>query len=416
MKHLLTGWLVILLAMVKTYLADNRLGPCPGIPLDSCECFQNLFETYVNIANMSDIVARNWQITLWYQDISHAFQKLLNIAPDSRPGFPAIGVWPSLAAWASNVVGFSIRQQPLPELWSYMIRDLPQWMQDALDKISFNFINVLFKKLMQHTSIALGGGNLLVFQEIGRSYAHYGIEFCADTIKPNDTKMIQFVQKYVCADGECNLAKGLWALYKAHYGAAESLTFSERDQLLLVQGMYVGLSEQTHLQPFINASLPGYATNWCRLFLGHSEAQCRDLINTLVTKMLVHLFIGSHRLLTDHDMPSGVHNGSDFSPFLTDLTLPQTHDLMLQMLNSTTLQLKNTAASDWNDLAQRMRFVAPLFWVFQDHEDTNCYPFSAEQEILIRTKQTEKMDPHSWLQLCDKDCCAANGHWDGENY
>jgi hypothetical protein len=182
-----------------------------------------------------------------------------------------------------------------------------------------------------------------------------------------------------------------------------------------VQGMYVGLAEQTHLQPFINASLPGYTTNWCRLWPGRNITQCHDFINIVVSKLLVHIFIGSHRLLADHDIPSGIHNGSDFSPFLTMLTLPQAHDLMLKMLNSTRLELNNTASSDWNILAQRMRFVSPLFWVFQDHEDANCYPFSADQELLIRTNQSGKMDPKSWLQICDKDCCAANGRWDGEN-
>ncbi|CAM5999653.1 unnamed protein product [Sphagnum balticum] len=122
--------------------------------------------------------------------------------------------------------------------------------------MSFEFVDLLFKEILQHTSTTLGDGNVFVFREIDFAYARYGMEFCSDITKPDDTKMTQFVQKYVCEDGECDLAKGLWALFKAHYGAAESLTFSERDQTLLVQGMYVGLAEQTHLQPFINASFP----------------------------------------------------------------------------------------------------------------------------------------------------------------
>jgi hypothetical protein len=405
----------VILVMMRGCSTDSRVGPCPGIPLDSCECFQHLYDTNMEVANMTDIIARNWGITLWYQGISHSFQKLLHVAPDSTPGLPSVITWPGIGVWASNAVGFSIRQQPLPELWSYIIRDLPQWMQDILDQISFNFIDMLFKDILQHASIALADGNIFVFREIALAYVRYGMEFCGDTTKPDDTKMVQFVQKYVCADGECDLAKGMWALFRAHYGTSEPMTFSERDQVLLVQGMYVGLAEQTHLQPFINASLPGYTTNWCRLWPGRNITQCHDFINIVVSKLLVHIFIGSHRLLADHDIPSGIHNGSDFSPFLTMLTLPQAHDLMLKMLNSTRLELNNTASSDWNILAQRMRFVSPLFWVFQDHEDANCYPFSADQELLIRTNQSGKMDPKSWLQICDKDCCAANGRWDGEN-
>jgi hypothetical protein len=328
---------------------------------------------------------------------------------------PAIGIWPSIAVWASDASGFTIRQQPLPELWSYIIHDLPQWMQDILDRISFELIDLLFKEILQHGSTTIGAGNVFVFRDIAFAYARYGMEFCGDTTKPNDTKMAKFIQKYICEDGECDMAKGFWALFKAHYAVAESLTFSERDQMLLVQGMYVGLTEQINLQPLVNASFPGYTTNWCRFWPGSNVTQCRELVNTIASKLLVHLLIGSHRVIADHNIPSGVHNGSDFSPFLTNLTLPQAHDLMLKMLNSTTLQLNNTAATDWNFLAQRMRFIAPLFWVFQDHEDLNCYPFSIEQEFLIRTNQSEKMDPHSWIQICDKDCCATNGRWDGSN-
>lgn len=412
-------WIVVCFLFVmiieESWSAANRTGPCPGIPLNSCECFQQMYDTYVEIANMTDIVARNWRISLWYEDMSHAFQKLLHTAPDSTPGLPSVGVWPAVAAWASNNVGFSIRKQPLPELWSFIIRDLPQWMQDILDRMSFGMIDLLFKEILDHASVALGGGNLFVFNEIGYSYAHYGMNFCTDTSKPDDSKMTEFIQKYICADGQCDLAKGLWALFKAHFGSDEGLTFSERDQLLLVQGMYVGLAEQTHLQPFINASLPGYTTNWCRFWLGTNLTECHELIDILVSRILVHMLIGSHRLLTNHDIPSGVHNGSNFSPYLTNLTLPEAHDLMLEMLNSTTLSLNHTSATNWNILAERMRFVAPLFWVFQDHEELNCHLFSVEQEHLIRTDQTDKLDPHSWTQICDKDCCASNGHWNGED-
>ena len=316
--------LLLVLTLIKLYACEinSRSGPCSGIPLDSCECFERLYNTYIEIVNMTDIIARNWRITLSYQDISHSIQKLLRTAPDSAPDFPAIGVWPSMAVWASNTVGFSIRQQSIPELWSYIIHDLPEWMQDILNRFSFELIDLLFKEIMQHAATALAGGNLFVFNEIGSSFIHYGLEFCNVTIKPDDTKMTQFIQKYVCEDGQCDLAKGLWALFKAHYGTTESVTFSERDQMLLVQGMYTGLAEQTHLQPFLNASLPGYTTNWCRLWPGTNITQCEELINTVASKLLVHILIGSHRLLVDHNIPSNIHNGSTFSPYLTNLTLP----------------------------------------------------------------------------------------------
>ncbi|CAF1300868.1 unnamed protein product [Adineta ricciae] len=414
MKYLQISLFITIVVVAEICCGDKRIGPCPGIPLDSCECFQRLLDDNIDISNMTDIVSRNWAISLWYQDISHSFQKLLHTAPDSTPGLPSVGIWPTIGAWASNAVGFSIRQQPVPELWSYIIQDLPHFMQEILSKIPFTLMNTLFKDILKHTSVALGAGNVFVFREIAVAYAHYGFTFCADKTRPSDAKMNDFVKNYVCSDGQCDLANAMWALFEAHY-APESMTFSERDQLLLVQGMYAGLAEQTHLQPFINASLPGYTTNWCRLWPSKNTTQCQDFLNTVVTKMMVHLLIGKHRLLSDHDIPKGIHNGSNFSPFLSTLSLPQAHDLMLKMLNSTTLGLDHTAANDWNSLAQRMRFVSPLFWVFLDHEDVNCYLFSAEQELLIRTNRSQSMDPHSWLKICDKDCCADNGRWNGEN-
>ncbi|UJR17983.1 hypothetical protein I4U23_004884 [Adineta vaga] len=413
--HLVINWSIITLTIVNIGFADDRVSACPGIPLESCECFHLLYERQLEILNMTDIIARNWAINLWYQDISHSFQKLFRTAPDSTPGFPAIGPWTSLASWSSHAVGFSIRQQSIPELWTYVIRKLPQWMQNVLDRIPFKVVELLFKDILQHTAIALGDGNRLIFNDIAQPYSRYGMEFCAETTKPDDARLADFIQKNVCADGECPLAKAFWALFKAHFGRDGSLTYTERDQLILIQSMYAGLAEQTHVDPYINASLPGYTLAWCRFWPSKNASECPELVNSIATKLMVHIIVGSHRILAEQNIPSGTHNGSDFSPYLTKLTLPEARDVMLKMLNSTTLQLDHTAASDWNSLAQRVRFVAPLFWVFQDHEEMNCYIYTAEQELLIRTNQAHKMDQDSWYRLCDKDCCAANGRWDGSH-
>ncbi|CAF1457865.1 unnamed protein product [Adineta ricciae] len=396
--NLLIGSFLIVTLLINGNLGDNRISACPGLPLESCECFQRLYERQIEILNMTDIVARNWAINLWYQDISHSFQKMLETAPDSTRGLPAIGIWTSIASWSSHAVGFSLRQQSIPELWTYVIRNLPQWMQTVLDRIPFKLVELLFQQILEHTAVALGEGNRVIFNDIAAPYSRYGIEFCSGKTKPDDTRLIEFIQKYVCEDGECSLAKAFRALFKAHFGRDESLSYTERDQLLLVQSMYAGLAEQTHVDPYINASLPGYT-----------------LINSITTKLMVHIIVGSHRILAEQNIPSGTHNGSDFSPYLSTLTLPEAREVMSKMLNSSTLGLNHTAANDWNSLAQRMRFVAPLFWVFQDHEDMNCYMYTAEQELLIRTNQAHQMDHGSWYRLCDKDCCAANGRWNG-NY
>ncbi|CAF1527392.1 unnamed protein product, partial [Adineta ricciae] len=147
---------------------------------------------------MTDIVARNWAINLWYQNVSHSFQKFLQTALDSEPDLAAI------------------------ELWIYVIRNLPQWMQTVLDRIPFKLVELLFQQILEHTAVALGEGNRVIFNDIAALYSRYGIEFCSDKTKPDDTRLIEFIQKYVCEDGECSLAKAFRALFKAHFGRDES--------------------------------------------------------------------------------------------------------------------------------------------------------------------------------------------------
>ena len=64
-----------------------RVGPCPGLNLSSCACFQLLYDQASLVSNMTDMVARNWWITLMYQDISHSFQEMMQLSPSSpQPG------------------------------------------------------------------------------------------------------------------------------------------------------------------------------------------------------------------------------------------------------------------------------------------------------------------------------------------
>jgi hypothetical protein len=325
--HWILDCLIVLVLTLEAHSSDGRIGPCPGIPLDSCECFRLLYDRSLDISNMSDIVSRNWQITLMYQDLSHSFQTLLRVAPNSTTEFPAIAVWPSVAAWASNDVGFNIRQQGISELWAYVIEKLPQWMRDMITQLPAVLVNVLLKEILQNAAVALGQGNLVVFEQISLAFVQYGLEFCGNVTMPDDAKMAKFLEEYVCTGGKCDLANGLWSLYQAHSRTTDSMSFSELDQLLLIQGLYVGLEEQTRLQLYINESLPGYMVQWCRFWPATNLTKCREFLNKIATELLVHLFIGSHRLNTDQDVPSGIHNESDFSPFLTKLTNPKAYNL-----------------------------------------------------------------------------------------
>ena len=67
--------------------------------------------------------------------------------------------------------------------------------------------------------------------------------------------------------------------------------------------------------------------------------------------------------------------------------------------------LDGTKASDWTVLAQRMRYVVPLFRSRQNMADLDCPVFSADNLKLIFNGQV----PHE-KDLCFADCCQKNGN------
>jgi hypothetical protein len=416
-------------------------GAC-AVNQSSCACFHALADQYSRVTAMTDRVARNWWITLSYQDIGQAFQAMLRTAPKDEP---AAIVWPTMAMWASNVVGFGIRGQMIDEVAAYWRRSAPDWMQELMTIIP-QLADAIFKDLLVHTSKALGGGNHIVFEQIGGSYTKYGVAFCADS-KYNETKISDFLES-LCAGGTCPLALALRATYEAQFLNHDSSRV--RSQLLFVQSMLAGLQEQTRLQSYINASLPGYdfcynsstflsgdvnleeakriltkqnkkaAKEGARFSVRSDSVVCLapHALNELATFFFIHLLIGSHRMPVTSPVPFGLHgSGQNFSQNLRDLSLlPQARSIWVAMQynhSDDATVLDFTAATDWNDLSQRMRYISALFRIFQDLPEINCFPFSSKQEALIRSNTTETLDPDSWTQLCVADCCARNGQWTG---
>ena len=301
-------------------------------------------------------------------------------------------------------------------------------MQDLVQLVP-ELLDVLFAAIVETAAGALGGGNLMVFQEIGLMYTDYGLQFC-ETTEPDPQRMENWVSSSIC-DNNCTLAQSMWAIWRAQF---VSQSRSEKDQELLLQGMLTGLQEQTRLQPFLNASLPGYflpcwpwpseikaiLSQIDNVDLVGEECISPEIINTMATAFVVHLLLGDVHLQSFEDLPPGTHQGANFSVALSNLTLPATLDTMRTMLNRTdgdnflSDPFRGTAASDWNLLDLRMKFVAPMFWIIQDHPDVNCYVYTADQEATIRANQTDSLDKDSWKQLCIENCCEANGRWTGQ--
>jgi len=114
--------------------------------------------------------------------------------------------------------------------------------------------------------------------------------------------------------------------------------------------------------------------------------------------------------------PGGHTTGQPFSVYLdpVNLTLPKAIATMEQMLGRTSpLSLQGTAAQNWVYLSQRMKYIAPLFWAFQDTPHPNCYIYNETTEEAIRANSTEPLFYLAYDYLCQYDCCKQNGGWLG---
>lgn len=98
----------------------------------------------------------NFQISAGYYKLSLAFAELLGTTETSGAAF-AIN-WPTMAAWASNSVGVSIRKE-VPTGWMRSVLSfLPQAVVDFLLKFP-QAVAPLFNGLLERTSKALALGN-----------------------------------------------------------------------------------------------------------------------------------------------------------------------------------------------------------------------------------------------------------------
>jgi len=176
-------------------------------------------------------------------------------------------------------------------------------------------------------------------------------------------------------------------------------TSKNQSELLYLANMYVGYEEQTKLQPYIVNAFPGNIS----IYIPIVNETIVFNPASIITIYLISIAFPNEYLLTSEDVTVRPWDGLKWPSYLNEFDFPpliQLYLFFVGQLNS----LNGTAASNWDSLSQRMRFVVPMFR--SRHNDlflTSCPPFTMNQVQQIWSGQ--KPDFQS---LCISNCCLFN--------
>lgn len=361
------------------------------------------------IVAISDPVIRNLEITHCYGRLSAAMAQ--------RTG-PCAN-WCTYATWASRQAGRTIRGEDLIETLRARLGVKPSLLHPLaslgrmlLRRGLFNPQTMLGRltaqlhtpfDVFEATSDAVARGNRKVFEEIGLEFARY-----LHTVPPDAGSQSPELEAFVAQlrageppDGQRYLAQAF-----TRYARAGAVTDERaRAELLLLANLEIGMHEQTRLQPEIRESLDAPYTvkqdldrrlslalmPWWRRPVprvvarpvgaagARAQRALADMLREIVTRALMVMSLPGRVLALganmDEPVPELLRELRDadllalFARF--DGPLPDPAAVVA------------TAARDWSDFDQRMRYIAHLFRAFHLHEELLGPPFDSEQVRLL---------------------------------
>jgi len=299
-------------------------------------------------------------------------------------------VWPSLAAWASNSVGVSIRKE-LPSGW---FESITQGLPKELVKLLLLFPKLVYKLivssgLLDQTSYQLGIANKAIFLEVGTAFAQCGVYFL--NLTTPDNNRVRLYNKTFCPDRICQIVKeGMYWYYRATF---------EPDLKLQVEytcaaNAQIGNAEQTRLSPYITKSL--FHANFTFSAFGFNFNISAE---NLITKYMICLVYPNEFFDAGYDVTP--YQGHNWPQQLISFNSTEVQNLYLTFINQTT-SLKGTAAHNWDLLNERLRFIVPLFRSRQqDDYVVTCPPFTPAQTKMILSG----IKPDSKDLCLSANCC-----------
>jgi len=364
------------------------------------------------IARIGDPILRNLQITQCYCELSGAVAALVGASAN----------WCTFATWASKQAGQTIRQEDLLRTFEerfYLSSEISAALENltgSLKRIGANLPMRVSKAAIlraldpraafARASDAVARGNKKVFEEIGREFARF-LEFFSGDRGFDGARTAQFCAALRSGDppdGQRLLSEAF-----AAYSRARFQTGKGKVEMTLLANLCAGYHEQIRLQPEIAEALdaalgdpadlkqrllavllPGFYLRARARLLRDHETFLDDLSARVVreTNRLIRQVITEH-LMTLHiaDAPAlrlGRDLSGNFPPDLERIEDARLKEI-LDRVDATADNLKNSGAVDWADFADRMHFIADFFRLSQERRDLFDAPFTADQTALLKS-------------------------------
>lgn len=371
------------------------------------------------IAGMPQPVIRNLQITQSYFELSG--QMAL------RTGFSAN--WCTFATWASAQAGRSIRHEDLPQMIDRALDKAPI-LHEATTSLLFLLMRIKPRRvagglrqliresfspaeIINRAGDAVARGNQKVYAEIGRAFAHF-LETCGHDVAFDVEKIERF-----CAslrpgdppDGQGYLRQAFTHYYTAFF----SENPRERAQLTLLANLEIGFHEQTRLQPEIAEALEAALINphaftrrllaglfpyrswiaWAGMLLLRWIGQ-RTALDRAIKRFTEALRIRLRHILTRQMMVLRLPGDRELklaedlkNPFPENLRRLEQPELLafLARHDPTPDSPRDSGATDWADLGERLHYIAELFRCVQEDAKIFQPPFSDAQVLDIKAER-----------------------------
>jgi hypothetical protein len=344
------------------------------------------------IAAISDPVARNRQITLCYHQLSAAMAQRTGICAN----------WCTFATWASRQAGETIRKQDLRKSMERLLFDDPdieellRWVgwfakqsgvQLPVDEVRRSVVGHFIAEAADKSSEAVGRGNNKVFAEIGREFARFA-QACISDEQFNDDHLRDFIS--ALRDGDPPEGQRyLKQAFRRYY-----LSFFEADakkaaELRFHANVEIGFHEQTRLQPEITAALNAAIVDprnvlqiisdllsknagfWKRLlFTVQALVGRTGPLSEKADALAASISLQLRRVVTRHLMTLTIppdtclELGTDLQMiYPTSLVTIADSELivLLNRIDPTKDNLRDTGAVDWSNLSERLHYIADLF-------------------------------------------------------
>ena len=370
------------------------------------------------IAAVDDPVVRNLQITQCYHELSQAMERL------TGPG----ANWCTVATWASNQAGQSIRKEDLRRAFERLLRRSEEATREAQALASqgaaisgdqtrslAGAVDALRDALspaaaFDRTSDAVARGNRKVFEEIGLEFARF-LALWANG-QPRDEELAGFYEGLRGGDPPDG-QRYLRQAFGRYIQAMGTRDDKQRAELLLLGNLEIGFHEQTRLQPDIREAMdaPIYDPSLLRRRLldelfPDSQSRRRLAVAKLFGRA-GSLVEARDRLADDAqrlgrlavtelmmtlELPRGVvlrlgkAFPATFPPLLKTIDNAELSSL-LAVIAPAQDSGPSAGVGDWSHLPDRMRFIADLFRAY--HLDATLFdpPFTAQQIAAFKAGQ-----------------------------